>query len=65
VWSFALHSFRTALGEVEMPFFGASQKQKRGKRRKSTPFFAVPLGVFSPVPCLGRGAGGCGGSAQK
>jgi hypothetical protein len=22
VWSFALHSFHTALGEVETPFFG-------------------------------------------
>jgi hypothetical protein len=46
VWSFALHSFHTALGRDETPFFGASQKQKRREEGKITPFFAVPLGVF-------------------
>jgi hypothetical protein len=46
VWSLVLHSFHSALGEVEMPFFGALQKQKRREEGKRTPFFAVPLGVF-------------------
>jgi len=30
------------LGEVEAPFFGAPKKEKREKRRKGAPFFAVP-----------------------
>jgi len=37
------------LGESEAPFFGASRKRRREKRRKGTPFFAVPsagLGVY-------------------
>jgi hypothetical protein len=34
------------LGKIETPFFGAPKKQKREKRLKSTPFFAVRLGVF-------------------
>jgi len=29
------------LGESEAPFFGAPKKEKRGKRRRSAPFFAV------------------------
>jgi hypothetical protein len=29
------------LGESKTPFFGASQKQKKGERRERTPFFAV------------------------
>jgi hypothetical protein len=37
-----LHSFHSALGESEAPFFGVSLKRKRKKRRKRTPFFAVP-----------------------
>jgi len=44
-----LHSFHTALGRGETPFFGASQKQKRGKRLERAPFFAVPapgLGAY-------------------
>jgi len=30
-----------ALGEIDAPFFGVPRKEKREKRRKSTPFFAV------------------------
>jgi len=40
-WNHALHSFHSALGESEAPFFGAPKKEKRGKRRKGAPFFAV------------------------
>jgi hypothetical protein len=29
------------LGNVDAPFFGAPKKEKRGKRRKGAPFFAV------------------------
>jgi hypothetical protein len=29
------------LGEIDAPFFGAPQKQKREKGGKGTPFFAV------------------------
>jgi hypothetical protein len=29
------------LGKIEAPFFGAPKKEKRGERRKRTPFFAV------------------------
>jgi hypothetical protein len=29
------------LGKIETPFFGASQKRKKGARRERTPFFAV------------------------
>jgi len=41
VWSLALHSFHSALGKIDAPFFGASQKQKRREEGKRTPFFAV------------------------
>jgi len=41
-WNHALHSFHTALGKIETPFFGVPKKEKREKRLKSTPFFAVP-----------------------
>jgi len=37
------------LGNIDAPFFSAPQKQKREKRRKGTPFFAVPdagLGAY-------------------
>jgi hypothetical protein len=64
VWSFALHSFHSALGEVEMPFFGASQKQKRREGKKNAILRSAAWRI-SPVPCLGRGAGSRGGSAQK
>jgi len=40
-WNHALHSFHSALGESEAPFFGAPKKEKREKRRRSAPFFAV------------------------
>jgi hypothetical protein len=30
-----------ALGKIKTPFFGAPKKEKREKRRKGTPFFAV------------------------
>ena len=40
-WTHALHSFHTALGKIEAPFFGASRKRRREKRLKNTPFFAV------------------------
>ncbi len=33
-WNHVLHSFHTALGKVEAPFFGAPQKRKREKRRE-------------------------------
>ena len=29
------------MGEIETPFFGVPKKEKREKRRKGTPFFAV------------------------
>jgi len=37
------------LGESEAPFFGAPKKEKREKRLKSTPFFAVPNAGFGVV----------------
>jgi hypothetical protein len=41
------------LGEIETPFFGVPKKEKRGERRESTSFFAVPsvglVGVFRVV----------------
>jgi len=40
-WTNALHSFHSALGRDETPFFGAPQKQKREKGGKGAPFFAV------------------------
>ncbi len=40
-WNYALHSFHTALGKIDAPFFGVSQKQKRERGGKGTPFFAV------------------------
>jgi hypothetical protein len=40
-WNHALHSFHTALGKIDAPFFGAPKKEKRERRRKRTPFFAV------------------------
>jgi hypothetical protein len=30
-----------ALGKIGTPFFGVPKKEKRGGRRKRTPFFAV------------------------
>jgi hypothetical protein len=33
-WNHALHSFHTALGKIETPFFGAPQKRKRGRGGK-------------------------------
>ncbi len=33
-WNHALHSFYTALGESEAPFFGAPRKRKRGRGGK-------------------------------
>jgi hypothetical protein len=47
VWSFALHSFLTALGEVEMPFFGASQKQKRREGEKERHSSQCRLAYFA------------------
>jgi hypothetical protein len=58
-WTNALHSFHSALGESETPFFGVSRKQKRekgGKERHSsqrrTPGSALLWGVWG---------GGCAG----
>jgi hypothetical protein len=34
------------LGKIDVPFFGAPQKQKLEIKAENTPFFAVPLGVF-------------------
>jgi hypothetical protein len=45
-WNHALHSFHTALGKIETPFFGVSRKEKReksGKERHSS-----PLGFVGP-----------------
>jgi len=47
-----------------MPFFGASQKQKRREGKKNAILRSAAWRI-SPVPCLGRGAGSRGGSAQK
>jgi hypothetical protein len=44
-----------ALGRSEAPFFGAPKKEKREKRRKGTPFFAV----------LSAGLGGLCGVYQQ
>jgi hypothetical protein len=33
-WNHALHSFHTALGKGEAPFFGATKKRKREKSEK-------------------------------
>jgi hypothetical protein len=41
-----------ALGKIDVPFFGVPRKEKREKRRKRTPFFAV--GGFVGV-CLSAG----------
>jgi hypothetical protein len=30
-----------ALGKIDAPFFGVPKKEKREKRRRSAPFFAV------------------------
>jgi len=32
VWNLALHSFHSASGEIDAPFFGAPKKQKREKK---------------------------------
>jgi len=37
------------LGKIDAPFFGVSKKERREKRQKRTPFFAVGLGGFVGV----------------
>jgi hypothetical protein len=37
------------LGKIETPFFGVSRKEKKEKRQKRTPFFAVPNAGFGVV----------------
>jgi len=59
------------LGESKAPFFGVSQKRKKGERRERTPFFAVMIvdgvvvrrgrdGLWASATSLRRlGAGQC------
>jgi hypothetical protein len=59
-WNHALHSFHSALGEIEMPFFGVSRKRRREKRRRNAPFFAVLI-----VDGVRRGCAGLWASATS
>jgi hypothetical protein len=53
-----------ALSKIDAPFFGAPKKEKREKRRKGTPFFAVGGFVGRGGVCgllrSDRGRGWCG-----
>ena len=55
-WNHALHSFHTALGKIETPFFGAPRKRRREKSGEDAPFFAVPYAGFER--CWGVWGGG-------
>ena len=52
-WNHALHSFHTALGESETPFFGASRKRRREKSGKER--YSSQLGFVGRMWSLSTG----------